>query len=280
MANHLSDFFDISIAEELEATFTTTGSDKVFLFAGPPAFSALKGTNSKLCPLLFTSGFQVSEDRQGGGTVASMGTADTLTLNSPGGRNILSVTGGAVFTGEPGNTLSGDLGSLAEGKEKTAATPITDEEISIGDSRWNLLKRVYYTAIKTPGLISYFLPDANKQSTKSSIGFKVVGATEKDMFTNFSKSEFYDLPVGILYIALNRSNSQVVARYYEGVKLTRTGATVAANAGSSASFQGQLSASFKNEVPLDVAYLQTVVGEGDDYSAFITTLKKYITGGS
>ncbi len=265
----ISEFFDVSIAEEIEATFTTTSADKVFLFSGPPRFTQLANDHS-LCPLLFTTQFADNERRNPGPELPSLGTTDTVNLPSSGGRNSFSIGGGAVLTGLPKNIIS--KGNISD------ANTTSDETIDLGADRWNLLKRFYYDVINYEGgkLLNYFLPKESANSKKSSIGFKVVGSSPKDMFTNFSKSEFYDIPIGLLEVALNKSHSAILVRYLEGVKINNVGAKLQTQAGGSATFQGGIQASYKDELPLNEQSVKNLGLGGTEYSTFIETLKGYM----
>ena len=267
--NQLSDFFDTSVREQLEATFSSISSDKVFLFAGPPKFINASEAGRSLCPLLFSTGINIGEGRALGGQAGSLGSNTFIDLPSSRGNHQITVSSYAVVTGKPTKTIEA-------GEVQTTNTSTFQEE-----ERWNLLKRVYYDAINFEGsggkLIDFFLPESDQSTAKTSLGFTPVGLDAKDLFTNFGKSEFYEVPFGILAILMTKSHSIVTTRYFEGCKLQSPGQLLSANVGQMATMQPVLQMSFKDELPVRLNQnLLTLAGSDTEYGSFMKTLSEYI----
>ncbi len=191
-------------------------------------------------------------------------------MPSTRGQHSISVSSYAVVTGKPTKTVE-------TGQVQTTNTSAFEEE-----ERWNLLKRVFYDAInfeaqKGGKLIDFFLPVPGATSTKTSLGFTPVGLDAKDIFTNFGKSEFYEIPFGIMMVLMTKSHSIVTSRYFEGCKIQSPGQLLSANVGQMATLQPSLQMSFKDEIPVRLTNsLLTLAGGSTEYGQFMSTLAEYI----
>ena len=269
MSTKLSEFFDITLRDQLDVTFQSLSSDKFFVFSGPPKFNILMSDKRYLCPLLFTQSFSVNESQAGGPRLGSIGTTTVIDMPSTQGSGTIQIGYAAVVTGEP-KVLLGTAGGSQE---------VIEGSTSIGTSRWDFIKRLYYDTIMftdTNGnrLINYFLPTENEKSKKSSLGFNVVGKSVDDIFTNFGKSEFYQLPFGMLVVMLTKGNTQVTTRYYEGCKLYQKGGTLMAQAGAPAGLHPGGLITYTEEMPLDLSSVGFTEGVTD--KEFMNTLREYI----
>lgn len=254
MATNLSDFFDISARTQMEAAFKTPSHDKFFIFSGPPFYASLAERANIVCPLLFTQAFVVNEQRGGGGQINSLGTTKFIKLPSTTSMNSISINGFSLVTGSPT-----EVTSIASGSNR--------------NPRWNLLKRLYYSAITYEGgeLINHFL----YENTKNKNGFKAVGYDIDDIFSNLGASEFYEIPFGLMSICLTKGNDFVVARYYENCTLAQGSPITSAAVNSPVNLTGGIGITFTEEVPLS---LDNVTGAGltTETSSFINTLLSYI----
>jgi len=263
----LSEFFDVSLKDQLDVTFQSLASDKFFVFSGPPKFTSVMSKGRYLCPLLFTQSFSVNENQAGGPRLGSIGTTTVIDMPSTQGSGTIQIGYAAVVTGEPKVLLAGDDTAQEGTVAVTEDTP-----------RYDFVKRLFYDAIhfKSGGksLIDYFLPTSDKESKKSPMGFTVVGKNINDIFTNFGKSEFYQIPFGMLVVMLTKGNAQVTTRYYEGCKLYQKGGTLLAQAGAPAGLHPGGLITYQEETPLVLTQLNFTSDITD--TEFMNALKEYI----
>jgi len=217
----LSQYFDLTVRDQVEASVLNGGGDSMFLFSGPPSFSKIEDSNfvalgsegaaaigdNWLCPLLFTSSFSDPDYRPPDGQLASFGTQKTIaapSFSNPAPRSLM-IGSMALVTAHPKRgTLDAD-----EKKE-----------------HWNMLKRLYYWLIQqqTPNadVAKLFAVDGGYIGDEKTYPQAI--APEMGMaFGNFARSSFYKIPIGIFAVALNKSAEPLSIRYYEGVTLQNVG---------------------------------------------------------
>lgn len=253
--NTLASFFDMTARQEIEAKFKTPSHDKFFIFSGPPFYKNVSSADTELCPLLFTQAFVVNEQRGGGGQVGSLGTTKSIKLPSSNSVKNISINGFALITGDP---FGGD---------------------SDNKNRYNLLKRLYYSAIKynDGALINPFLYSST-ENNKNKNGFKAVGYDINDIFTNVGDSEFYDVPFGLMSVCLTKGNDLVVARYYENCTLAQGSPITSSTVNAPVNLTGSIAMTFSEELPLDISDVQQAgsLGATSETTSFIDSLMSYI----
>lgn len=261
----LTDFFDVSVKDQLEITFKSLSSDKFFIFSGPPKFNLIADDNRPLCPILFTQSVNIQESQGGGARLPVIGSSTIIDLPSTQGTGAIQIGASAIVTGTPKVLLNtGESDTTIDTTEK-----------------WDFIKRLYYDAITfTPAtgskkLIEYFLPTDGADAKKSSMGFTTIGKTVKDIFTNFGKSEFYQIPFGMLVIMMTKSNDHVTTRYYENCKLQQKAGTFIAQAGQLAGLHPGAFITFPDQVPLELTDISSLSGTTTD-TDFMNVLMEYI----
>ena len=268
MAN-LDTYFDINDRERVNVAFRSTTADKTMLFSGPQKFEMLAkgggsltdenlsnagGKTHVIAPLVFTTAFQIMDNRNPGRENAVIGSDDTFVEPSPGGTISIQVSSYSIVAGDP--LLPG--GSPSK------------------DAKFNLIKRMYYDVIQYDGgalIKNYFLTDVAKDN-----GFTPVAADLNDLFVNFGKSEFFNIEFGILRVTLTKGNDAVLATYYENCRAVRGGGE-SAQAGGQNSFQTSLQISAARAIPLAWSTVEGLLGD-DDTVGFFDAYMAYVNGES
>jgi len=222
----ISQFFDLTVRDQVEAQILNGGGDNFFLFSGPPSFNKittglakatggdLEGVQSDgseadpwLCPLLFTSSFSDPDYRPPDGQLGSFGTQKTIaapSFSNPAPRSIM-VGSMALVTAHP------KRGKLSAEQQQ---------------EQWNMLKRLYYWMIQNrenyPEIEAVFATDKGYIGNEKNFPQAIAPQIEM-AFGNFARSSFYKIPIGIMAVALNKSAEPLSVRYYEGVTIQGVG---------------------------------------------------------
>ena len=214
----IKQFFDLSIRDQVAASIVNGGSDNMFLFSGPPLFTSLADnafddtngdTLNKLCPLLYTNSFQEPDSRPGRGT-----------LNTLGGKKSIA----APNTGNPAlRTIQIGAMSLVTGHPNVGSTPDSVDEAG-NQQQWNLLKRAYWWALKDtrPAFTALWAANAGFIGNQGEFP-DAVSPDTFSTFGNFGRSSFYEMPLGIFAIAVNKGGKSIKAKYYEGCNILGAG---------------------------------------------------------
>lgn len=218
-------FFDLSIRDQVEASIVNGGSDSFFLFSGPPEFASIAeiageigsgdvGAINSLCPLLFTTSFQEPDPRPGRGSLATFGGRNTIAAPSTGnpGLRTISIGAMALVTGKPG------IGLVAE-----------PSMTGTSQQHWNLLKRCYWWALNSEkSQVQALFEEGNGFIGNQKEFPNAIAPDEYSYFGNFGRSAFYDIPIGIMALAINKGGVAISGKYYEGCTLLGTGAEMVA----------------------------------------------------
>ena len=269
MANDktLAQYFDISVRQQLETQFKSSPHDKFFLFSSVPTFAGMSSSPAKdfaLCPLLYSNTFNAFDPRIPGSQVGSLGTAKTMQLSSPGGGpKSFQIGSFAVITGNP------------NGVEK--------------EIRWTLAKKLFYPLIMgakqlgDPSCQQLLYPFLRKDPSggthePGNTPFKVIAADINDIFSNFGESEFYDIPFGLIVIAMTKGNDFVSGRFLEMCKLGDQGPMLQAmlnNPSIVAGAQG-VTGGYTREYPLSQSDITGLTALGGSANAsFLEALLTY-----
>lgn len=275
--NFFTDLFDISVREQIALSLCNSASDTFFLLSGPPKFDKLQdillGSStttisagsvtassplSKLCPLLFSTQFADSENKNPDPLLYSLGTANTVVApaSSSVTQKSLYVTASAYVTKDPW-ALNQKAGTsyLEDG---------SPAKIDGGkNQRWNMLKRLYFWMLNDSTYANYFPKEPNADGSSTSyIGNEAVypWAVAPDVnapWGNFAKSDLYKIPFGIMAVTATKDRIPLKVTYYEGCLLQslmgaelsaalQTPVTYAGTSGFTASFAKRITFSDKD----------------------------------
>lgn len=271
--NFFTDLFDISVREQIALSLCNSASDTFFLLSGPPKFDKLQelttsdqtGTSagsvtseqalSKLCPLLFSTQFADSENKNPDPLLYSLGTANTVVApaSSSVTQKQLYVTASAYVTKDPWAL-----------NQKSSDSYLDQNGAAAGENqRWNMLKRLYFWMLNDTTYTKFFPEDpAGDGSDASYIGNEsvypwAVAPDRNAPWGNFAKSDLYKIPFGIMAVTATKDRVPLKITYYEGCLLQslmgaelsaalQTPVTYAGTSGFTASFAKRVTFSDKD----------------------------------
>lgn len=233
--NFFTDLFDISVREQIALSLCNSASDTFFLLSGPPKFDKLQDLTksvqtgisagsveagqalSKLCPLLFSTQFVDSENKNPDPLLYSLGTANTVVApaSSSVTQKQLYVTASAYVTKDPWALNQKSSGSYLDQNGAAAGE----------NQRWNMLKRLYFWMLNDEAYAGFFPEDpAGDGSDASYIGNEsvypwAVAPDRNAPWGNFAKSDLYKIPFGIMAVTATKDRVPLKITYYEGCLL-------------------------------------------------------------
>ena len=275
----IKQFFDLSIRDQVAASIVNGGSDNMFLFSGPPLFTSLNsvqdafadengGSLNKLCPLLYTNSFQEPDSRSGRGTLNTLGGKKSIAAPNTGNPALRTIQIGAMslVTGHP------NVGS-----------DIPDAVDAAGNQQqWNLLKRAYWWAWKDTrtAFTALWGGDAGFIGNQGEFP-DAVSPDAFSTFGNFGRSSFYEMPLGIFAIAVNKGGKSIKAKYYEGANILGAGPELGAqiNGPITVSSTNGLTLSFSDVKTFTQTECQNILGTGTSENLLLNAINASIEDG-